>query len=209
MNTFRMRSDGQVVSEAQYRAMFPNTSFPALLIPDDADVVFASPQPTVTSSQYVISIDPVQDANENWVQGWQVMDYSDEIIAINLAARKASLTKQVDSMVDKIMADAIGGRLSQYQRAETHARAYKAASYTGTVPPAVKSWSETKSKSATWAADSIIAQADALIAAEETIYDKRLKVKEAIRSAAVDADLGIASANFNGFVAAIRGQLGV
>lgn len=151
----------------------------------------------------------IGDAWDGAVFTKPVVTYTDEELAANLAARKVTLTKQVDAMVDKIMADAIGGRLSQYQRAESHARAYKAASYSGTVPPAVKSWSETKSKSATWAADSIIAQADALIAAEEAIYDRRLKVKEAIRSATLDADLDIATPTFNAFVSAIRTQLGI
>lgn len=80
-------------------------------------------------------------------------------------------------------------KLAEYQRAETVARAFKAAAYGGEVPQAVLSWAEAKGWSAQQACDDIIAQADAWYAALDAIRDVRLKTREAMRQAAGAAEL--------------------
>ncbi|CAB4163229.1 hypothetical protein UFOVP814_12 [uncultured Caudovirales phage] len=123
--------------------------------------------------------------------------------------RKTNLIKQVDAQVDAIMRDCIGERATEYQRAETQARAYKAAGYTGTAPTTVRVWAETKAWTNRQAADDIIAQADAWVTAQDAIRENRLKTKEALRVAANDAQLAAAQTAWGGFVSYIRNALGV
>lgn len=128
---------------------------------------------------------------------------------INLAELKKAMQKQVDAQVDAIMRDCIGERATEYQRAENQARAYKAAGYSGTVPTTVRVWAETKSWTNQQAADDIIAQADAWIAAQDAIRENRLKTKEAYRVATSDAQLATAQAAWSAFVISMRNALGV
>lgn len=129
--------------------------------------------------------------------------------AVDLAEVKKTMQKQVDAQVDAIMRDCIGERATEYQRAESQARAYKAAGYSGSVPTTVRVWAETKSWSNQQAADDIIAQADSWIAAQDVIRENRLKTKEAYRVATSNAQLNAAQAAWSGFVISIRNALGV
>lgn len=128
---------------------------------------------------------------------------------VNLAELKKAMQRQVDAQVDSIMRDCIGERATEYQRAESQARAYKAAGYSGSVPTTVRVWAETKSWTNQQAADDIIAQADSWIAAQDVIRENRLKTKEAYRVATSNAQLNAAQLAWNGFVVSIRNALGV
>ncbi len=90
MNFFRLRTNGTVLSEQEYRSSHPAISFPQILIPEDADPILASPRPSCTNAQYVISTPPVQDALDNWVQGWQVLDYAAEVVSTAFEAKRAA-----------------------------------------------------------------------------------------------------------------------
>lgn len=77
MNEFRMKIDGSLVSEAEYRLNNPDKIFPVVLVPDDADPVLKSPQPIAINS-YAVRDGVEQDALGNWVERWKVVPYTEE-----------------------------------------------------------------------------------------------------------------------------------
>ena len=116
------------------------------------------------------------------------------------------LIRQIDMDADAIYAAVQGNRGNEYALAEQDAIAFKAASYTGTVPASVQSWATAKAQTAQWAADDILATASAWRTAMGAIRSNRLQRKEQAR---VATDLAPVAAAWNGFVVAIRSQLGV
>jgi len=80
MNEFRMRSDGKIVTEQEYRLNNPNKMFPAIIVPDDADPILKSPPPTVVNT-YVVRDGVEQDALGNWVEKWKSVPLTAEEIA--------------------------------------------------------------------------------------------------------------------------------
>lgn len=120
------------------------------------------------------------------------------------AATKAANTKKIDNDVDAIYAQAVGNRSLEYTTAEAQAQAYKDAGYTGTAPNFVASWVTASGLTATAAADNILGQAAAWRGAVAAIRAQRLMAKKNIAN-----DVSTAMAQWNGFVVAIRGQLGL
>jgi len=212
MNFFRMKNNGAVVSESQYRALYPDAALPAVLMPLDADPILNSPQPTVTSIQYVVGTTPVLDGLGNWVQGWQIMSYSAEQIAAQLEEkRKASLT-QINNDDNRIYADVIGNKTTEYLDAAVEAKAYKTAGYPAGVDNdygLVKSWATAKQWTMQQAADDILTQEAAWKGAAKLIRQYRLQAKEDVKRATALAEIATAMAIWNGFVSSIRNQLGV
>lgn len=125
----------------------------------------------------------------------------------DLIAEKASFIIQIDTDADALIRAVIGERASQYEGAEREALAYKAAGYTGIVPPKVQAWATAKKQTATWAADSQIATAAGWRNAENALYAKRLLLKEMARVADA-AVLDAIKADWAGFMSALRLQLG-
>lgn len=80
MNEFRMRSDGKIVTEQEYRLNNPNKMFPAILVPDDADPILKSPPPTVVNT-HAVRDGVEQDALGNWVEKWKSVPLTAEEIA--------------------------------------------------------------------------------------------------------------------------------
>lgn len=129
--------------------------------------------------------------------------------AAALATGRAATVKQIDEDTDALYAAVIGNRAAEYTVAETEATAYAGAGYTGTVPASVASWATAKGWTAQQAADDINATAAAWRTAQAAIRAARLLHKEQARTAASLADLSNVRAQWVGFVAAIRGQLGL
>lgn len=126
-----------------------------------------------------------------------------------LATLVAAFVLKVDVDVDRIYAQAIGNRTTEYTLAEADAQAYKDAGYTGDVQASVQAWATAKGTTATWAADDILTTATNWRAAQASIRAARLLRKEQARVAA-DADaLAVIEATWAGFVAAIRAALGL
>lgn len=212
MTIFRMKNNGVVVSESQYRAMYPNTVLPAVLAPLDADPVLNSPQPTVTSSQYVVGAAPVLDGLGNWVQGWQIENYTSEQIASQLVERRVASLVQINNDDNKIYADVIGNKTTEYLDAAVEAKAFKAAGYPTGVDNdygLVKSWATAKQWTMTQAADDIITQELAWKGAAKLIRQYRLKAKEDVKRATTLSEIVSAMIIWSGFVKSIRIQLGV
>ena len=78
----RIRESGQVVTDSEFRAMFPNTGFPVQLteqIINDfgGDVVFEGPQAQPTRYQVGFR-DGVEQINGKWYTKYSVSDMDDE-----------------------------------------------------------------------------------------------------------------------------------
>lgn len=144
-----------------------------------------------------------------------VIDLSPEEVAtlqtaalVNFPNVKSAFILQIDTDADALIRTVIGERASQYESAEKQSAAYKAAGYTGTVPPKVQAWATAKNQTATWAADSQIATAEAWRSAEDALYAKRLLLKETARVAVDAAGLDEIKANWATFLAALKISLG-
>lgn len=120
---------------------------------------------------------------------------------------KAANIKKIDADVDAIYEAAIGNRATEYSEAEVQATTFKTAGYTGTVPAYVASWLSNNTKGLTTAqqaTDDIIAQANAWRGAAAAMRANRLLAKKNLAN-----DVSTAMAQWGGFVAAIRGSLGL
>ena len=76
---YRNKTSGAVSTQGEIRRANANTSFPRVWDADvcthlNVDPVLAAPQPDCTALEQVNSVAPVQDANNNWVEGWAVVD---------------------------------------------------------------------------------------------------------------------------------------
>lgn len=124
---------------------------------------------------------------------------------------KADLCARIDRKADaarlKIAGDPL--RVIEYQKAEEEAAAYKAAGYTGTVPPMVLSWAEAKGWTAQAAADDILTVSAGWRQALYALRDIRLKGKEAIRAGADEAAANAAADAASGQIQAVLAAVGV
>ena len=83
---YRNKTTAEVSTQGELRRANANTSFPRVWDADvcthlNIDPVLAAPQPSHTALQHVNSVAPVQDANDNWVEGWEVVDtYADTTV---------------------------------------------------------------------------------------------------------------------------------
>lgn len=81
----RIRETGAVVYDNEFRAMYPDTSFPLVLDADTlndfgADPVFEGPQPTLTENQYARQ-DGVEEISGQWFTKYVAVDYTEEELA--------------------------------------------------------------------------------------------------------------------------------
>jgi len=71
---FRNKNTGEVKTEQEIRAAFPNTSFPRIFKADDWEAVLPTEKPSPsTPLRVVYSTGPVKDG-EAWVEGWAEQD---------------------------------------------------------------------------------------------------------------------------------------
>ena len=87
MSEYRERTTGEVKTQGQWRAAFPNTSLPRVWDSNvcdalNLDPVLASPAATTTAYQTSVRDGVEQDANGNWVEKYvardMFSDYTDE-----------------------------------------------------------------------------------------------------------------------------------
>ena len=122
---------------------------------------------------------------------------------------KAAALLKIDADTDAIYGAILGNRAEEYTSASDDAVAYKAAGYTGTVPPGVQSWATAKGWTATKAADDILATTTAWVNAQNAIRATRLARKEQVRAATDAAGISTVMTAWAGFVVYMRGQLGL
>ncbi|MDD2059064.1 hypothetical protein N5D52_20725 [Pseudomonas sp. GD03860] len=102
-----------------------------------------------------------------------------------LAAALVVAAQQIDEAADAARVVVLGDplRALEYECAASEAKNFAAVSYSGEMPPSVKSWAEAAGLEPQAATDSIIAKADAWSAALYSIRDARLKGKHAVARA--------------------------
>ncbi len=91
--------EGSIVTESRYRAIHPNTSFPAIFTPDDADEVLSVPMPVVTENQ-VAKQNGVEFVDDHWQTAWLVEDRPDNEVEERLAAAKEAKVNQIIEWVN-------------------------------------------------------------------------------------------------------------
>jgi hypothetical protein len=129
---------------------------------------------------------------------------SQEALAPTLQVLIGNFILQIDADADALIRSVIGERASQYESAEREALAYKAAGYTGTVPPKVQAWATAKNQTAQWAADSQIETAAIWRNSENDLYAKRLLLKEQTRNTTDITELDLIKADWNQFMGLLR-----
>jgi hypothetical protein len=94
----------------------------------------------------------------------------------------------IDAEADIIRARVVGDpvRAFEYQWAENEANAFKAAGYTGTVPPSIAAWAQAKNWTSQQAADDVLQAAANFRSAMSSLRTTRLIGKETIRNAATE-----------------------
>lgn len=126
---------------------------------------------------------------------------------------KATAVSKTYKDVDSIYEAAIGNRATEYKEAEIDARAFAAAGFVGDVSEYV-SWYATYNptgsvQSNQWAAEQIIARADAFAAAQKAMRCTRFQRQAQMHSAATEEELAATVSAWDGFISTLRGQLGL
>ena len=120
---YRVQSSGEVLTQGQIRKLNSNTSLPRVW---DANVcsalgidpVLEAPKPEVTGYTQAVRNGATQDANNNWVQAWSVVDMfqdytDDEGVTHTKAEQEAAYQARLDADAaaavrtqrDKLLAD--------------------------------------------------------------------------------------------------------
>ena len=105
MAEYRDRTTGEVKTQGQLRKENPNMSMPRVWNDNvhdalNVDPVLATPKPTsgIGAYQTVIRNGVVQDANNNWVQAWQIVDmFSDDTELGTKAEQEAAYQTKLDN----------------------------------------------------------------------------------------------------------------
>jgi hypothetical protein len=100
MNEFRLRSNGDILSEQQVRESV-NALLPSVLDSATCDVlgidpILKSPEPTAAKHQQVVRDGVEQDNLGNWVEKWTLVDFADEVLSDMLARAKADKGKYIN-----------------------------------------------------------------------------------------------------------------
>ena len=105
MSEYRNRTTGEVKTQGQWRAANPNMSLPRVWNSNvcdalDIDPVLAAPKPSAGQYQTVRRNGVTQDANNNWVEAWQVVDmFSDDAELGTKAEQEAAYQATLDARV--------------------------------------------------------------------------------------------------------------
>lgn len=161
---------------------------------------------------------------EPFVGGWPVGSTSTEVLywidnafewieTAPLADRKAASIAKTFTDVDAVIWDAVGNRTREYELSEQAARAFAAAGYEGPVSRLVSAYAinnpTLQVQTNEWAAQNIIARANAFDWATEEMRDQRMAHGVRMQSAETSAELATAVTAWLAFIAGLRAQLGL
>lgn len=157
--------------------------------------------PTPTSALYWTG------SGTNWV----------ETSPETFAQRKQKAINNCFVDVDAVTRAAVGDRAMEYAEAESAARAFKASGYVETEGAPVDEMISSYAKfnptgqiqTNRWAADVIIARANAFKTAQKAMRSQRFRLQAEMQSAIDDDELVIAVHLWNEFIEGLRAQLGV
>lgn len=108
---YRVRSNGNVVSQGEIRKLFPNVSLPRVWSANvcnqlGIDPVLESPAPEVTRYQTASKSGVTQDANGNWVWAWVVgPTFTDNEEATAAEQQAAYIQRIDDEQATRVRAD--------------------------------------------------------------------------------------------------------
>lgn len=142
----------------------------------------------------------------------EIIDYlqrEQDFIASQFVNTQSSALTKINSDDNKIYADVIDNKATEYTASEIAAQAYKDVNYLGNVPELVQAWADAKLWTARQATDDILSQAAAWRQAASLIRRYRLKAKEDVKRATTIEEVEAAMFVWNTFVKNIRAQLGV
>jgi hypothetical protein len=132
---------------------------------------------------------------------------------VDLPALKAAAIAKTYPDVDAVYDAAVGSRTEEYKDAEADARAFAAAGYTGGVSEYVSDYALHNPtllvQTNQWAADQIIARADAFAAAKLLMRSTRFARQADMRAATTQAGLNAAVAAWGSFISSTRSALGL
>lgn len=148
-----------------------------------------------------------------WTQQWEVTALPEAQVAQQLEAGKAQAIARTYTDVDRVYADAVGNRTEEYKDAEADARAFAASGYTSTPSANITSFALRNptgtAQTNQWAADQIIARADAFASAKLSMREQRFGHQASIREATTQADLDTAVTSWTTYISQLRTQLGL
>jgi hypothetical protein len=203
----------QVVGDVQYP---PGWFFDADQRAANGIIEVPDPAPPATTGAQVANLVEFRFISGSWMPRWLVVDKSPEQLAAEAEALKASIDTAVVQCyadVDAVTRAAVGGRTEEYRDAEAAARAFVSAGYEGDVDSDVSSFAEHNPtgqvQTNAWAADQIIARADAFRAAQKAMRAKRFECQACMRAATTQEQLAAAVAAWRAFIAGIRSALGL
>lgn len=169
--------------------------------------------PAITSTQRLVADGAEQDAEGVWVARWLVVDKTAEDLAAEAAALQLQTAAAIAATyrdVDAVYSDAIGQRGPEYADAETDARAFIAGGeLTAYVSDFAQDNPTGQAQSNQWAAENIIARADAFRSAKLAMRSARFARQTEMRAATTTAALQLAISSWEGFIAGVRAQLGL
>ena len=110
MSEYRERTTGEVKSQGQWRADFPNMSLPrvwkaATLDAMNLDPVLASPAATTTAYQVSVRDGVEQDANGNWVEKYVARDMFADTTEEGVTTTKAEHEAAYQATLDAATAE--------------------------------------------------------------------------------------------------------
>jgi hypothetical protein len=169
--------------------------------------------PAITSAQRV-ALGGFNMVHGAWQALWQVTDKTPDELGAEAAAMAMAITAAVQQCyvdTDAITINAVGARIEEYRQAEADARAFAAAGYEGETTSGVSSYAlynpTGEVQSNQWAADKIIANADAYRQAQEQMRAKRFEYQARMRGAMSLTNLADICEGWNLFIAGIRSAL--
>lgn len=170
----------------------------------------------LTSGASVLRDDGASIPNDPLNTDWQVyqawLDAGNSPLPApvpTLADNIAAARKKIDADVDRVYADVIGDRTTEYQTANDDAKAFKNAGYVGTAPASVQCWATVKGWTAQQACDDILATAANWLNAQQSMRASRLQKKQDVTAATTNAEVDTVLSAWSTYIAGMRSQLGL
>lgn len=95
---------GSPISNESFYRLFPDTSFPALLTPEDVEpfgygVYSLTPQPILGIYEKAVETTPVKDSKGVWLQTWEIVPMSAQEVAEKNAMLEAANKAQAEQLL--------------------------------------------------------------------------------------------------------------
>ncbi len=148
-----------------------------------------------------------------WPEGSAGPEWVNEAAVPDLSGLLAQALAQTYLDVDLVHRDAVGSRATEYQEAEAAARAVLAPGFEGSADDYVRGFALHNPtgivQTDQWAAEQIVARADAFRWAQKSMRTLRFQRQAEMRAAATAEDLLAVKAQWSGFITTVRAQLGL